>query len=163
MMKMRRIVLALSMLSALILLVLGCDFDNTAEKSAAPAASLSHEKSPCCDLSATKDGTWTAESSTHKLLGKSAIALTIQDHKITKVVFTGYTIDGRVKAEDYGQDEQSNGLTKKAQLAVKAMKSYAAQLQENQELSKVDAVTGATVSYEQFNEAAKKAIEKSKQ
>ena len=160
---MRRLVLALSMFTALILLVVGCDFDNAAEKSAAPAASSSQEKSPCCDLSATKDGTWTAESSTHKLLGKSAIALTIQDHKITKVVFTGYTIDGRVKAEDYGQDEQSNGLAKKAQLAVKAMKSYAAQLQENQELGKVDAVTGATVSYEQFNEAAKKAIGKSKQ
>ncbi len=156
-------ILAISMLSAVMLAMVGCDFDNATEKSAAPAVLSSNEKSPCCDLSTTKDGTWTAESSTHKLLGKSAIALTIQDHKITKVVFTGYTIDGRVKAEDYGQDEQSSGLMKKAQLAVKAMKSYAAQLQENQELSKVDAVTGATVSYEQFNEAAKKAIEKSKQ
>lgn len=158
---MRRI-LAFSILSVLMLFVTGCDFGNTSEKNSASSASTGTDMPSCCDLSTTKDGTWTAESSTHKLLGKSVISLTIQDHKITKVVFTGYTIDGRIKAEDYGQDEQSSGLMKKAQLAVKAMKSYAAQLQEYQELSKVDAVTGATVSYQQFNEAARKAIEKAK-
>ena len=109
------------------------------------------------DLNTLNDGVYTAKSSTHTLLGHSEITLTIKDHRITDVQFAGYTIDGRLKEADYGDDKDST-LQKKAKIAVKAMQSYAEQLKEKQSLDEVDAVTGATVSYEQFMESAQIAL-----
>ena len=109
------------------------------------------------NLSSLRDGTYTAKSSEHTLLGHSQITLTIKDGQITDVLFEGYTKTGQLKEADYGGDKES-ALQKKAQIAVKAMKSYAEQLQETQSLDEVDAVTGATVSYEQFMESAQIAL-----
>ena len=109
------------------------------------------------DLNKLNDGVYTAKSSTHTLLGHSEITLTIKDHQITDVQFAGYTIDGRLKEADYGDDKDST-LQKKAKIAVKAMESYAAQLKDTQSLDQVNAVTGATVSYEQFMESAQIAL-----
>ena len=79
--------------------------------------------------------------------------------------YFGIDKDGTMKGEDYGK---KNGQVsdaqnyKKAQNAVKANATYGAQLVERQQPGKVDAISGATISYEQFIEASTKALDEAK-
>ena len=112
------------------------------------------------DLSDAKDGTYTVESSLDEKLGKSVLTLTVKDKKIAAAEFTGYDLFGNVKGEDYGSlTGKDSADYKKAQVAVKAIKTYPQQLLETQDLSKVDAISGATISYGQFVETTKRAVE----
>ena len=112
------------------------------------------------DLSNARDGTYTVESSLDEKLGKSVLTLTIKDKKIVAADFEGYDLFGNVKGEDYGSLLGKDSADyKKAQTAVKAIKIYPAQLVETQDLSKVDAISGASISYGQFVETTKRAIE----
>ena len=114
------------------------------------------------DLSNARDGTYTVESSLDEKLGKSVLTLTIKDKKITAAEFTGYDLFGNVKGEDYGSlTGKDSADYKKAQVAVKAIKIYPAQLVETQDLSKVDAISGASISYSQFVETATTALNES--
>ena len=108
-----------------------------------------------------KDGTFAADSSQHEKIGHSHVALTIKDGAITKVVHTGIDKEGKAKDESYGAGK-SEAAQKKAQVAYKAIGSYASQLEEKKDLAKVDAITGATISYDQFKEAVEKAVEEAK-
>ena len=111
------------------------------------------------DLSNAKDGTYTVESSLDEKLGKSILTLTIKDKKIVAAEFEGYDLFGNVKGEDYGSlTGKDSADYKKAQVAVKAIKTYPAQLVETQDLSKVDAISGASISYGQFIETANIAL-----
>ncbi len=112
------------------------------------------------DLSNSKDGIFEAESSLDKALGRGYISIEIQDHKIVNVNFSGKDVFGNDKDENYGGDKDSPDY-KKAQVAVNAMKKYPAQLLETQSLEKVDAISGATISYEQFVETVHEAVKKS--
>ena len=104
------------------------------------------------DLSQAKDGTYNGESSENSEYGHGKIAITIDK-------------DGTMKGEDCGK---KNGQVsdaqnyKKAQNAVKANAAYGAQLVERQQPGKVDAISGATISYEQFIEASTKALDEAK-
>ncbi|MBR4383321.1 MAG: FMN-binding protein [Selenomonadaceae bacterium] len=112
------------------------------------------------DLSNAKDGTYTVESSLDEKLGKSILTLTIKDKKIVAADFEGYDLFGNVKGEDYGSlTGKDSADYKKAQTAVKAIKTYPAQLVETQDLSKVDAISGASISYGQFVETTKRAVD----
>ena len=112
------------------------------------------------DLSTAKDGTYTVESSRDEKLGNSTLTLTIKDKKIIAAEFTGYDLFGNVKGEDYGSlTGKDSADYKKAQVAVNAIKVYPAQLVETQDLSKVDAISGASISYGQFVETTKRAVE----
>ena len=112
------------------------------------------------NLSNAKDGIYTVESSLDEKLGKSVLTLTIRDKKITAAEFTGYDLFGNVKNEDYGSlTGKESADYKKAQTAVNAIKIYPQQLVETQDLSKVDAISGATISYDQFVETTKRAVE----
>ena len=116
------------------------------------------------DLSAAKDGTFTAESSRDEKLGKSVLTLTIKDKKIIDAQFTGYDLFGNEKNEEYGAIfGKDSGDYKKAQVAVKAIKNYPAQILETQDLYKVDAISGATISYDQFRETAEKILAEANQ
>ena len=118
-------------------------------------------KTPAGDLSAAKDGTYTAESRADEW-GKGRLTIVVKDHKITAADFLGVKPDGKIKDENYGKGEngeiKNEGKYKKAQNALKAHEKYAAQLVERQKVSDVDAIAGATVSYNQFVEAAQNAI-----
>ena len=132
----------------------GCG-ENSAEKNPPPKKTF--------DLSAAKDGTYTAESSRDEKLGKSILTLTIKDKKIVDVKFTGYDLFGNEKNEDYGSlTGKDSADYKKAQVAVKAIQTYPAQLLETQDLKKVDAISGASISYEQFRETAEKILDEAK-
>ena len=112
------------------------------------------------DLSHAKDGIYIIESSFDDNFGKSVLKLTIKDKKIVAAEFTGYDLFGKVKDENYGSlTGKDSDDYKKAQVAVNAIKIYPQQLIETQDLSKVDAISGASISYGQFIETTKRAVE----
>ncbi|AOH47705.1 MAG: FMN-binding protein [Centipeda sp. (in: firmicutes)] len=155
---MKKMALGLVVLLSIGGMITGCgDEKKDAPKSdAKPAA-----EAVSVDLTGAKDGTYAADSSEHAQLGHSHVELTIENGAITKVVHTGFDKDGKVKDENYGADKPE-GVRKKAQNAYKAIGSYASQLESKKDLAKVDAIAGATVSYDQFNEAVAKAVEAAK-
>ena len=155
---MKKSVLGIAVLLSVGVMLTGCgDEKKEAPKNdAKPAA-----QAVSIDLTGAKDGTFSADSAEHPQLGHSHVELTIAGGAITKVVHTGFDKDGKVKDENYGADKPE-GVRKKAQTAYKAIGSYASQLESKKDLAKVDAIAGATVSYDQFNEAVAKAVEAAK-
>lgn len=116
-------------------------------------------------LEKVKDGTYTGTSSPDNRGGIGKLTVTIKDHKIADVQFEGIQKDGTVKGEDYGKTNgeiENKAFYNKAQAAVKANGEYAQALLQKQEISKVDGISGATISYKQFLEAAQDAFEKMK-
>ncbi len=107
-----------------------------------------------------KDGTYTAKSGTDELGGVGVITLTIENGRITKADFKGIQVTGQPKDETYGKTigNINQEYYNKAQKAVKGATAYAPRLVETQDIGKVDAVSGATVSHGQFVEAVKKAL-----
>jgi hypothetical protein len=157
-MSMKKTVLGVAVLLSIGVMLVGCgdekkDAPKDAAKPAAQAVSV--------DLTGAKDGTFAADSAKHDQLGYSHVELTIESGAIAKVVHTGFDKDGKQKDESYGADKPE-GVRKKAQNAYKAINSYASQLESKKDLAKVDAIAGATVSYDQFNEAVAKAVEAAK-
>lgn len=143
-------------------LLTGCGEATTKEqKKVSGAQGAAVKKIADIDLSTAKDGTYQAESSENSEYGHGKIAITIKDRKIESATYFGIDKDGTMKGEDYGRQSGETSDTpnyKKAQTAVKANATYSAQLIERQQPGKVDAISGATISYEQFIEAATKAI-----
>ncbi len=137
--------------------VTGCGDEKPAPqgegKQAQQAASL--------DMTGVKDGTYAADSGRHEKLGYSHVEITIKDGAIVNVVHTGIDRDGKPKDEHYGEGREP-GIQKKAQVAYKAIDAYARQLVSQKDLAKVDAIAGATVSYDQFKEAVTKAVAEAK-
>lgn len=116
------------------------------------------------NLDAAKDGVYIVESSRDAEFGNGTLTLTIKGKKIIAAEFEGFDIFGKVKGEDYGSfaGKDSDDF-RKAQAAVAAIKIYPAQLVETQDLSKVDAISGATISYNQFVETVKRAVAEASQ
>ena len=98
-------------------------------------------------LSKAKDGTFEGKSAANGEGEYSIISITVKDHKITAATFDGFLKDG------------NKVYYNKAQLALKANKTYAEALLQKQELNKVDGISGATLSYKQFFDAAQRALE----
>ena len=114
------------------------------------------------DLSNAKDGIFEGESSLDRALGRGYAVIEIKDHKIVNADYIGRDVFGHVKDENYGGD-QSSADYRKAQAAVKAIDKYVMQLADTQSLEQVDAISGATISYIQFVEAVKSAVDKANQ
>lgn len=149
---MRRWLLVLMAVSMSVTLLAGCG-----QKEGSPVAGQK-------DISLSgnyKDGRYTAKSSADDNGAVGEIALVIANGKITKVDYKGIKKDGKIKDGEYGKTSgkiENQEFYNKAQLAVKAAATYGPKLIETQDLEKIDAVSGATVSYNQFTEAAKKAL-----
>ncbi|MBO6070015.1 MAG: FMN-binding protein [Succinivibrionaceae bacterium] len=136
------------------------------------------------DPANVKDGTFSGRSGENNSHhgDYSVVELTVKNHKITGVSFMAYTADGKIKDENYGRrpvpdkasetqmtEEQKSEAEKQrqkaqqhyqlAQDAIKNHPKYVEQLLATQDPGKVDAVTGATHSYDQFTEAVAKALE----
>jgi major membrane immunogen (membrane-anchored lipoprotein) len=115
-----------------------------------------------CGKAPLKDGTYTTESAADDTGAWARVTVTIAQGKVADTVFITLQKDGTVKAEDYGKinGEISNQTYyDKAQLAVRAMKRYEEQFKAAGDLSDVEAVSGATIAYDQFLEAAGAALE----
>ena len=117
------------------------------------------------------DGTYTAQSEVYEGLegddnleggdGYGVVTITVKDNVITDCEFTTYMTDGTVKGEDYGKQNgeiANQDYYNKAQRAVRASQNYAEQLAAKGSLDAVDAISGATISYQEFQEAVKTAL-----
>ena len=89
--------------------------------------------------------------------GYGEVELEIKDNKVTSCTFTMYELDGTLKDETYGADlSKENRL--KAQKAVQSADKYAAKLVEAGSIDEVDAISGATISCNEFKEAVNDAL-----
>ena len=127
-------------------------------------ASCSGEQKP---VSYT-DGTYTGRSSDFKEdesgngAGYGTVELEIRDNRITACTFRMYELDGTLKDESYGADlSKENRL--KAQKAVQSADKYASLLVKSGSIDGVDAISGATISYNEFKEAVNDALTKAAQ
>ena len=113
-----------------------------------------------------KDGTYTAQSSLYESMsdeeedeggeGYGVVTITLKNNVITDCEFTTYMPDGTVKDAEYGKEDgeiANQDYYNKAQRAVKGSQKYAEQLVEKGKPGDVEAVSGATISYNEFMEA----------
>ncbi|MDR1000503.1 MAG: FMN-binding protein [Clostridiales bacterium] len=115
---------------------------------------------------AYKDGAYVGKSGEDDQGAYGEVTLTIKDGEITACEFVTWQKDGTIKDENYGKvnDEiSSQDYYDKAQLAVKAMRQYAQRLVEVQNAEDVDAISGATIAFDQFQEAVGEALENAKE
>ena len=111
------------------------------------------------------DGTYTGRSSDFKEdesgngAGYGEVTITVKDNKITECTFRTYELDGTLKDESYGADlSRENRL--KAQKAVQSADKYASLIVGKSSADEVDAISGATISCNEFKEAVNDALKK---
>lgn len=120
------------------------------------------------------DGTYEAQSSVYineeedseDGNGYGVVTLTIEGGAITACEFKTYTTEDVLKDENYGKEGgevKQRDYFNKAQKAVAACDEYAAQLVEGGSLKEVDAISGATVNYNEFKEAVKAALKEAEE
>lgn len=115
---------------------------------------------PACGK-AFRNGSYDGRSTDDSRGAYGIVSLKIEGGKITSAEFVQYNADGTVKGEKYGEEAGEENY-RLAQKALENSKEYPKQLLETQNVEKVDAVTGATTSWKQFQEAAKDALAKAK-
>jgi major membrane immunogen (membrane-anchored lipoprotein) len=118
-----------------------------------------------CAKAAYKDGVYTGRSGGDDKGAWGEVTLSVTGGKISGCEFITRQKDGSIKDENYGKvnGEISNrDFYDKAQLAVEAMKKYAADYIKAGNIKDVEAVSGATIAYNQFLEAVEQALEKAR-
>ena len=125
----------------------------------------------CGGSAAYKDGSYTGQSAMYEGeddgsgAGYGVVKLTIKDNKITECEYNTYELDGTLKDENYGKKDgevANQDFYNRAQRAVRAVPMYAEKLLETGDLSKVDAISGATISYNEFKEAVTDVLNQAK-
>lgn len=98
--------------------------------------------------------------------GYGVVKLTIKDGKITECEYNTYELDGTLKDEEYGKENgeiKNKDFYSKAQRARSACEQYAKALVEKGSIDEVDAISGATVNYNEFQEAVAEALGKAEE
>ena len=120
------------------------------------------------------DGTYTGQSEVYEGIdegsgasgeGYGIATITISNNTIVDCKFETYTPDGTLKDEEYGKvngEIANQDFYNKAQRAVQASANYAEQLKAKAILEDVDAISGATISYNEFMDAVRIALEQAK-
>lgn len=108
-----------------------------------------------------KDGAYEGKSSEDSRGAYGVVKVEVKGGKIAQANFLQYNADGTLKDENYGKEAGDENYPK-AQNALKVSGKYPEKLIETQSAEKVDAITGATGSWGQFQEAAKDALAKAK-
>ena len=129
-----------------------------------------------CGSASYKDGTYTGRSSVYEAMdeeedteveGYGEVTLTIEGGRVVDCQFHTFTTDGTPKDEEYGKEGgvvANPDYYNKAQRAVRACEAYAQELVEaGDPNAKVDAISGATVNYDEFNEAVREALKQAKE
>ena len=127
----------------------------------------------CGGSASYADGTYTGTSSVHEGeeddgsgAGYGVATLTIQGGAITACTFETFEPDGTLKDEDYGKQNgeiANRDFYNKAQRAVQASAQYGDRLAAAGSLKDVDAISGATISFSEFQEAVEDALNQAKQ
>ena len=123
-----------------------------------------------------KDGTYTArraeyissdeEEEESEANGYGEVEITISGGAVSDCKFATYQLDGTPKDEDYGKKDgeiKNRDFYNKAQRARAACDNYAQQLKAKGSLDEVDAVSGATINYNEFKEAASAALKQAEE
>ncbi len=93
--------------------------------------------------------------------GYGVVSITITDGKISACTYQTYEPDGTLKGEEYGKAQgavANRDYYNKAQKAVAACDEYANMLVANGSLDGIDAISGATINYNEFVEAVGNAL-----
>ncbi len=109
-----------------------------------------------------KDGIYEGAASGN--FGDTKVKITLKDNKIVDCNLTLIDKNGQIKDENYGRDSGEKGF-QLAQLVVRAINEYPAMLVKAGSLEnfeKLDAISGATVSFKEMQIAVKDALEKAK-
>lgn len=116
------------------------------------------------------DGTYEGKSEVHESLDESGedtgngygvVSITIKDGVITDCKFDTYEPDGTYKDDQYGMKDgavANRDYYNKAQKANAAREEYASMLVANGSLDGIDAISGATINFEEFTEAVENAL-----
>jgi major membrane immunogen (membrane-anchored lipoprotein) len=118
-----------------------------------------------CGARGYKDGVYTGRSGEDDTGAWGEVTITIAGEQVADCRFVTWQKDGTIKDENYGRvnGEISNqDYYNKAQLAIRAMEQYTRTFRETGDLKKVEAVSGATIAFDQFNEAVEHALEGAK-
>lgn len=126
------------------------------------AESLTEAADTSAGAVAYKDGTYTGESDKDEHGGMIRVTIEIKDSAISTVTTENLDGEGKEKGEEYGKETNNEGLYKKAQDSVAGTAQYGPALEAAKDISKVDAVSGATQSYEAFKVAVNRALESAK-
>ncbi|MBQ9156153.1 MAG: FMN-binding protein [Eubacterium sp.] len=134
-------------------------------------ASLSMALAGCGGPKSYADGTYEGKSSVYEDNdgegdGYGEVSITIKDGKITDCTFNTYETNGDLKDEDYGKQNgevANQDFYNKAQKALAGSKEYAKMLVETGDYHAIDAISGATISYNQFMEAVDEALSKAEE
>lgn len=108
---------------------------------------------------------YTNDDGTEDGNGYAVATITIKDSRIVECTFQTFEQDGALKDEDYGKtggQVTNRDYYNKAQKAVAACEAYAELLSQNGSLDGIDAISGATINYDQFLEAAIRALDQAK-
>ncbi len=127
-----------------------------------------------CGSKSYADGTYKAQSQEYVNdeddstagNGYGVVELTISGGAITACDFKTYELDGTLKDAEYGKENgeiANKDFYNKAQKALAACDKYAAQLVEKGDIKEVDAISGATVNYNEFKEAVGDALKQAEQ
>ncbi|MBP3870586.1 MAG: FMN-binding protein [Faecalicoccus sp.] len=129
----------------------------------------------CSSSASYKDGVYEGKSEMHENLdedgadagnGYGVVTITIKDGAITDCEFKTYEPDGTLKDENYGKKEgdvANRDYYNKAQKALAACDQYAQMLVENGSLDGIDAISGASINYDEFVEAVTAALNQAKE
>lgn len=157
--------ITLASVALLSLTLVGCGAKKEAKENAAKENSTKVEATnnakKADEAVALKDGTYTGKSSEDDYGGHIEVTITVADGKISETVVKNLQKDGSEKGEDYGKEAGEEGH-KTAQMTLEASQTYGKELTEKGSVEKVEAVSGATQSYNQFVEAANDAINQAK-
>lgn len=157
--------ITLASVALLSLTLVGCGAKNDAKENAAKEnkakVEATNDAKKADDAVALKDGTYTGKSSEDDFGGHIEVTIKVSDGKISETVVKNLQKDGSEKGEDYGKEAGEEGY-KTAQMTLEASQTYGKELTEKGSVEKVEAVSGATQSYNQFVEAAKDAINQAK-
>lgn len=101
------------------------------------------------------------EEDTDEGNGYGVVSITIKDNAIVDCTYQTYTTDDVLKDAEYGKEGgkvANKDYFNKAQKAVAACDKYAAALVEAGSIDGVDAITGATINYNEFKQAVETAL-----
>ncbi|MGI5949312.1 FMN-binding protein [Peptoniphilus sp.] len=155
----------IALASVLSLSLIGCGASNDKKvdnaKTNNTAAEEMANNAAKAEAEGLKDGTYTGKSSEDKYGGTVEVTVTVADGKISKTEVKNLNADGSEKDETYGEEAGDEGH-KVAQDTLKASQEYGKELTEKGSVEEVEAISGATQSYDQFVEAANSALEQAK-
>lgn len=157
--------ITLASVALLSLTLVGCGAKNDAKENAAKEnkakVEATNNAKTSDEAAALKDGTYTGKSSEDDFGGHMEVTITVADGKISETEVKNLQKGGSEKGEDYGKEAGEEGH-KTAQMTLEASQTYGKELTEKGSVEEVEAVSGATQSYNQFVEAANDAINQAK-